>query len=127
MSAYLIVDFDIRDQAAFQTYAKGVVPLIVKLGGKVLVAGGNFEVIDGQWQPHRLAIIQFPDRATIGSFFAHPDYADLDAIRKRNFESVLIAVDGVDVATDVPDVISSNPASTYEPLPPRWRPWQEGI
>ena len=77
MSAYLIVDFDIRDQAAFQTYAKGVVPLIVKLGGKVLVAGGNFEVIDGQWQPHRLAIIQFPDRATIGAFFAHPEYADL--------------------------------------------------
>ena len=47
MTAYLIVDFDIRDQAAFQTYAKGVVPLIVKLGGKVLVAGGTFEVLDG--------------------------------------------------------------------------------
>jgi uncharacterized protein (DUF1330 family) len=111
MTAYLIVDFDIRDQAAFQNYAKGVVPLIGKLGGKVLAAGGAFEVIDGPWQPHRLALIQFPDRATISALFAHPEYAELDAIRKRNFETVLVAVDGVDVTTDIRDVISNNPSS----------------
>jgi uncharacterized protein (DUF1330 family) len=110
MTAYLIVDFDIRDQVAFESYARGVVPLIGKIGGKVLAAGGAFEVLDGPWQPHRLALIQFPDRATIGAFFAHPEYAELEAIRKQNFESVLVAVDGVDVTTDIRDVISDNPS-----------------
>jgi uncharacterized protein (DUF1330 family) len=105
MTAYLIVDFDIRDQAGFQEYAAGAVPLIAKHEGKVLAAGGQFEVIDGTWQPHRIAIIQFRDRPAILAFFADPDYARLDALRKRFCEAVLIAVDGVDVSTDIPNVI----------------------
>jgi uncharacterized protein (DUF1330 family) len=65
MPAYLIVDLDIHDQVGFQEYAKGAVPLIAKHGGKPLAAGGQFEVIHGKWQPHRLGIIEFRDRSAI--------------------------------------------------------------
>ena len=93
MAAYMFVDFDIHDQESFQTYVKGAVPLIAKHGGKVLVSGGDFEVIDGKGQPHRLALMQFSDRAAIRAFFADPHYLELNALPKRFCESVNFALE----------------------------------
>ena len=101
MAAYLLVDFDIHDPAGFQEYVAGVVPLIGKHGGKILVSGGDFEVVDGKWRPHRLAIIQFRDRPAIRAFFSDPDYTELNALRQRFGTSVIVAVDGVNVSTDL--------------------------
>lgn len=101
MASYLFVDFDIHDQALFQTYVAGVLPLIAKHGGRILVSGGDFEVIDGEWQPHRLAIMEFRDRLAIRALFSDPDYAELNNVRQRFGTSVIVAVDGIDVSTDL--------------------------
>ena len=104
MTAYLIVDFDLHDQADLHAYAKIAVPLIAKLGGRVLVSGGEFEVIEGPWQPHRLAIIQFRDRSTARAFF---DDAECKAIRERFRGTVSIAADGTDTSTDIRNILAS--------------------
>ena len=95
MVAYMLVDLDVRDAADFDAYRKAVPSLIAKHGGEYLVRGGDFEVIEGNWQPHRLVLFRFPDRGKIRAFFADPEYAELLALRKRTCESVVIAVDGV--------------------------------
>lgn len=95
MVAYLIVDLDVHDEASFDAYRKSVPALIAKHGGHYIVRGGAFEIIEGTWQPHRLVLFQFPDRAAIRALFADPEYAELMALRKRTAISVVIAVDGV--------------------------------
>jgi uncharacterized protein (DUF1330 family) len=82
MVAYMMVDLDIHDSAGFDGYRKGVPALIAKHGGEYLVRGGEFEIIEGDWQPHRLVLFRF-------------SYADFAALRKRTAKSVVIAVDGV--------------------------------
>ena len=95
MPAYMIVDLDVHDASEFTQYRTNVPSLVAKHGGEYLVRGGDFEVIEGDWKPHRLVLFRFPDRAAISAFFADPDYADLMALRKRAAKSVVIAVDGV--------------------------------
>ena len=95
MVAYILVDIDIYDPVGFEGYRKGVPALAAKHGGEYLVRGGEFEVIEGNWKPHRLAVMRFPDRAAIRAFFADPEYAELKALRKRTANSAIVAVDGV--------------------------------
>jgi uncharacterized protein (DUF1330 family) len=91
----MLIDIDVHDAAAFDGYRKAVPALIAKHGGEYLVGGGEFEVIEGNWKPHRLVMFRFPDRAAIRAFFADPDYAELAALRKRTCSSNIVAVDGI--------------------------------
>ena len=96
MTAYVLIDLDVHDPEGFATYRTDVPALIAKHGGKYLVRGGKFEVLEGEWQPNRLVVLQFPDRQAIHNFFDDPDYSDLKALRQRVSDSVIIAVDGID-------------------------------
>lgn len=70
MTAYMIVDLDVHDQEGFEDYRAGVPALIAKHGGEYLVRSGDFEAIEGDWQPHRLALFRFP-----GGFRAQSEHS----------------------------------------------------
>lgn len=95
MTAYLLVDIDTHDQEGYQEYLSRVPEFIAKHGGEYLVRGGEFEVIEGDWMPHRLVLFRFPDRQAIRNFFADPEYAPVAAIRFRTSKTIAVAVDGV--------------------------------
>lgn len=95
MTAYLIVDLDVHDWDGFQAYRTEVGTFIRKYGGAYIVRGGEFEVLEGDWQPHRLVMFQFPDRAAIRAMYADPDYQKLAKVREACARSVSIAVDGM--------------------------------
>jgi uncharacterized protein (DUF1330 family) len=92
----MIVDLDIHDQEGFEEYRASVPAFVAKYGGEYLVRGGEFEVIEGDWQPHRLVIFRFPDREAIRKLFADPDYAKLADVRKKTSKTIAVAVDGVE-------------------------------
>jgi uncharacterized protein (DUF1330 family) len=95
VTAYLLVDLDIHDATGFQKYREGVPAFIAKHCGEYLVRGGEFEVIEGDWQPHRLVLFRFPDRQAIRNFFADPEYAALKKIRFATSNTVAVGMDGV--------------------------------
>ena len=95
MPAYLIVDVDLRDSTAYEAYKCRVPALIARHGGEYLVRGGEHEVLEGEWRPHRLVLFRFPDRAAIRAFMADPDYAPLKALRQRIASTDAVAVDGI--------------------------------
>ena len=69
--------------------------LIARHGGEYLVRGGAHQVLEGSWQPTRLVLFRFPDRAAIRAFLDDPDYAPLKALRQRSASADLVAVDGI--------------------------------
>ena len=95
MTAYMICDVRIADAAAYEEYKAKVPALIAKHGGEYLVRGGTHEVVEGAWQPTRLVLFRFPDRAAIRAFMADPEYAPLKALRHRIAEMDCVAVDGL--------------------------------
>jgi uncharacterized protein (DUF1330 family) len=94
MAAFLIVDLDIYDADGFAEYRSRVPEFIAKYGGEYLVRGGDFEVIEGDWQPHRLVLFRFPDRQAIRNLLADPEYKKLASIRHKTAKTISVAVDG---------------------------------
>ena len=74
----------------------GVPALISKHGGEYLVRGGDFDVIEGDWQPHRLVLFRFPSRQAIHDFMGDPEYAELKALRQRVANSIIVAMEGME-------------------------------
>jgi uncharacterized protein (DUF1330 family) len=96
VAAYLIVDLDIHDPDGYREYREGVGAFVAKHGGEYLVRGGEFEVIEGDWKPHRLVLFRFPNRQAIRNFFADPGYARFKDIRFKTAKTVAVAVDGTE-------------------------------
>jgi uncharacterized protein (DUF1330 family) len=57
---YLIVDIDIRDAAGLEEYRHQVPATLTKYGGRLIVRGGRFEKLEGNWQPKRLGLRSSP-------------------------------------------------------------------
>ncbi len=96
MTAYLVVDTDITDAAAYDTYKAGAKPIAERHGGEYLARGGALEVLeDDLWTPKRLVIIRFPDAAAARAFADDPDYQPLKAMRHGAARCTLAIVDGM--------------------------------
>lgn len=95
MPAYLIVDLVVHDPERYKTYIQEVPKFIKKHGGEYIVRGGEHEVIEGNWKPHRLVIMRFPSRQAIRNYCADPEYQSLVALRQEIATTNAVAVEGL--------------------------------
>jgi uncharacterized protein (DUF1330 family) len=94
MSAYMIVNVDVKDPAVYEEYKTKVPALIRKHGGEYLVRGGKFVILEGDWKPSRLVILRFPDIASAQALLVDPEYQSLKALRQRVSKVDIVAVEG---------------------------------
>ena len=59
MSAYIIVEIEITDPMGYEEYKKLAGPTVEQHGGKYIVRGGACEMLEGDWNPKRIVILQF--------------------------------------------------------------------
>jgi uncharacterized protein (DUF1330 family) len=52
------------------------------------------EVLEGEWIPNRLVILEFPDIATTKAWYQSAEYQQLLEIRKRTATSDFVIIDG---------------------------------
>jgi uncharacterized protein (DUF1330 family) len=95
MSAYLFVNIEITDPAGFDAYRKAVSPTIAAHGGRYITRGGPTEVLEGDWQPRRVVILEFPDVARLKAWYHSPEYRPLIEIRKRTSITDMVIVEGI--------------------------------
>lgn len=96
MSAYVIVNIDVHDAAAYEEYKAKVPALIRKHGGEYVTRGGKFVVIEGAWKPSRLVILRFPDVAAVQRMYDDPEYQPLLALRQRIATTEMVAVEALE-------------------------------
>jgi len=95
MSAYLIVNVEVKDPLAYEEYKKGVPALIRKHGGEYLARGGVCEVLEGDWRPGRLILFRFPGMESIRALQADPEYQPLKALRQSVAYTEAVGVEGI--------------------------------
>jgi len=96
MPAYFIADqLEVTDPDTLKEYGAGVGATIAKYNGKPVVRGGELEVLEGDYQPRRLVILEFPDMATLKAWYDSDDYAELKKMGTSSSSSNIIAVDGL--------------------------------
>src|SRR3954468_5414102 len=92
MAAYLIADVDVTDGAAFEEYRREVLATEARYGGRYLGRGGGTKVLEGDWEPHSLVIVEFPDMASLMKWYNSPEYRRLKAIREGCAKTRIIAL-----------------------------------
>jgi len=95
MAAYVIFDVEIRDMNQYQDFMKGVKPAIEAAGGKYLARGGAHKVYEGDWEPRRIVLFEFPSVAAFESFYTSSVYQELKPIRDACSSARLVSVEGL--------------------------------
>lgn len=95
MSVYLIGELEITDPDTFRRYQEAVPELIAAHGGRYLVRGGAAQVLEGDWDPQRLVVLEFPNRDAAHAFWDGDDYARIAPWRREASVSKVVLVEGV--------------------------------
>ena len=95
MAAYIIVDITIHDTEAYEGYKKLTPASLVAYEGKFIVRGGKTETLEGDWQPERFVILEFPTADKARQWWASEEYAPAKKIRQANATTKMILVEGI--------------------------------
>ena len=95
MSAYVIFDVEIRDPARYQEFMAGVKPALEAAGAKYLARGGAHKVHEGDWQPRRIVLLEFPSVEAWEMFYLGPVYQGLKSMRDECSSARLVSVEGL--------------------------------
>lgn len=94
MVAYVIADAEILDPAKYEEYKKLTPGAIAKHGGRFLARGGQTAILEGDWRPNRMVIIEFPSLEAARSFYTSVEYTAARRARAGAATMNIIAVDG---------------------------------
>jgi len=95
MSAYVVVQVEVKDQVRYEDYKRLVPASLAKYGGRFVVRGGRTETLEGTWSPGRFVMVEFPDVERAKAWWASAEYADAKALRQATSHTEMIVVEGV--------------------------------
>lgn len=95
MKAYCIVYETIENDAMFAEYRAQVMPTIEAYGGRFLVRGGKFTVLEGEMPFMRIAVLEFPSRQMAEDWYRSPDYQRILPLRTQSGRCQFIVADGI--------------------------------
>lgn len=95
MPAYVIVETDITDPEQYEQYKAATPAAIAAGGGRFLVRGGDLTVLEGDWHPSRLVVVEFPDLAAAERWYESEVYQAAKKLREGAARMRMVAVQGV--------------------------------
>jgi uncharacterized protein (DUF1330 family) len=95
MAAYILVDIEVNDPTRYEEYKRLAPAAIARYGGRYLARGGEAVVLEGDWQPNRVVVLEFPSLERARAFYESPEYAEARNARKGAARMNMIAVAGV--------------------------------
>ena len=95
--AYILVEMNITDPERYKEYMAKAPACVKAFGGEYLVRGGKRETLEGDWQPHRVAMLRFPSFEKAKAFYNDGPYAEVRKLRAGTTEYFnMVLVEGVE-------------------------------
>lgn len=95
MPAYVMVEIEIHDQDLYKSYTQLTPPSIAAYQGKFVIRGGETTVLEGNWKPNRLVLLEFPSVAQAKEWWHSEAYSKARKIRQQAASTRMVIVDGV--------------------------------
>lgn len=95
MPAYVIVETDIHDPEQYKRYMEASPGAVAAAGGRFLARGGELAVLEGDWQPTRLVVLEFDSVDAAKRFYASPAYQEAKRLREGAAMLNMVAVQGI--------------------------------
>ena len=96
MPAYVIIDINVQDPAGYEEYKKQASDAVFKYGGRYIVRGGRTEVLEGDWQPNRIVVLEFPSIDKAKGWLNGEHYREPRKLRHKTAKTNMIVVEGLD-------------------------------
>jgi uncharacterized protein (DUF1330 family) len=93
--AYVIANIDVKDPGRYEDYKRMVPSSIQKYGGRFLARGGTIDVLEGDWHPTRLVIVEFPSAERAREWYNSAEYAEAKALRQATSRGTLLILEGI--------------------------------
>jgi len=94
MAAYLVVDCKVTDASRYEDYKRLAQAAVARYGGRYLVRGGEMVVLEGEWRPNRVVVLEFPTLDQARVFYDSPEYAAARVARRGAAQMNMVAVAG---------------------------------
>ena len=95
MKSYIIVDVKVTDAKLYEEYKKLTPGTLAAFEGKFIVRGGSTNTLEGNWQPGRVVVLEFPSLEKANGWWSSDLYAPAKAIRQAASITQMIIVEGV--------------------------------
>jgi uncharacterized protein (DUF1330 family) len=100
MSAYVIVEFTIKNPETYKDKYAPIAGQTAKAHGGEPVAGGNWEVLHGDGSLTSGALVRFADRETALGWYKSPEYQQLLDLRSVAMDARFSLLDGLPTLTE---------------------------
>jgi uncharacterized protein (DUF1330 family) len=95
VAGYVIASVDVQDSEQYERYRRLVPASIENYRGRFLVRAGNWQRMEGSWEPKRLVVLEFPSVEQARCWYDSEEYREARAIRERAAVTDLLIVEGV--------------------------------
>jgi uncharacterized protein (DUF1330 family) len=95
MPAYVIVEIEILEPVGYEEYKRQAADTVHKYGGKYIVRGGKTEVLEGDWEPKRIVILQFDSMQRAKEWLNCGEYREPRKLRHKTARTKMILVEGM--------------------------------
>jgi uncharacterized protein (DUF1330 family) len=95
MSAYIIVEIEVTNPVGYEEYKKLAGATVEKHGGKYIVRGGKTEVLEGDWKPKRIVVLEFPSMERAKAWLNSEEYREPRKMRHRTARTNMLVIEGV--------------------------------
>jgi uncharacterized protein (DUF1330 family) len=96
MAAYVIVEIEVTDPVGYEEYKKQAAATVHKYGGKYIVRGGKTEVLEGNWKPKRIVILEFPTMERGKEWLNCEEYREPRKLRHATSKTNMLVIEGFD-------------------------------
>lgn len=98
MKGYCLFDnVQVRDAKQLEEYKMKAAPLVQKYGGRYIILGGQFRVVEGTWRPTFPVMIEFPTFEKAQEWYYSEEYKEVKALRLTAVESNGVIMEGIDL------------------------------
>ncbi len=95
MSAYVIVNIEVHDPERYEGYKQIAAPAVAAYGGRYLARGGRAELLEGEWAPKRVVVLEFDSLERAKTWLESPEYREARALRHATAHTDMVVVEGM--------------------------------
>ena len=100
MSAYVIVEFTVKDPEMYREKYAPIAGQTAKEHGGEVIAAGNWEVLHGDGSLTSGALMRFPDHEAVIKWYNSPEYQQLIEVRSIAMDARFSLLDGLPPRTE---------------------------
>ena len=97
MAAFLMADVAVPDMEAYRAsgYLEAAPRIAAKFGGVYRMRGGRFDILEGEWVPRRMVMIEFPTMEDLLGFYECAEYRPFRGMRRQLTDSRMVAFEAL--------------------------------